>query len=104
VFFDVSAAPAPLTVPAGKTASYTLGGWTNASSMSDWQLSAFACDGADFDPMASFSTNTIGNQKTVTLTLTVPSTATSGQIGCSMVFSGPPKTAQNYWPVSVIVQ
>jgi hypothetical protein len=104
VFFDVSAAPAPLTVPVGTTASYTLGGWTDASSMSDWQLSAFACDSADFDPMASFSKSTIGNQKTVTVTLTVPLTAKSGQIGCSMVFSGPSQKAQNYWPVSVIVQ
>jgi hypothetical protein len=103
LYMNVTAAPAPLTVAAGGTATYTLGGWSTAPT-ADWMLSGFACDSADFDPMPDFAPATIGDQKTATITLHVPTTAQSGQVGCTMVFSGPPQTAQDYWPVSVIVQ
>jgi hypothetical protein len=47
---------------------------------------------------------TIGVGKTASVTLTVPAGTQSGKVGCAMVFSGPPKTSQNYWPVTVIAQ
>lgn len=104
VYYDVAVSPAsPLTVPAGGTATYTLGGWSTAP-MADWDLSGVICDSADFDPNPMFIPATIGDQKLATVTLSVPTNATSGQIGCTMVFSGPAASAQNYWPVSVIVQ
>jgi hypothetical protein len=100
VFTDVSPSPnAVVQVPAGGSATFTLTGWSSAPT-APWTIAAYDADYTDFSATASLSSDTIGNGGTVTLTLTAPASATSGQYGAVFVYSG----QSNFWPVAIQVQ
>lgn len=104
VWMDVSADPPTMpTVPRGGTATFTLTGWSTQP-VDDWTLDEYTADFSDFldtEMTPQFSSNTINNGKTVTLTLHVPATAQSGKSGGIYVLSG---KQIRPWAVGFIVQ
>jgi hypothetical protein len=100
-FFDVTAdPPMPMTVPAGKTATFKLTGWSLVM-MTNWKLTARNSFFDDFDPSPTLPASTLNNGKVVTVTLHVPFSAASGQQGTTQIFSG---TTGHFWPLTVIAQ
>jgi hypothetical protein len=102
-YYNVSPSPATLpTLAAGATTTFTLTGWSTAP-RTDWQLTAVAASRSDLqlaDLKPTFAATSINNGRTTKLTLTVPATAKSGQLGAVDVVSGPAR----FWPVGFIVQ
>lgn len=102
IYFNTSATPDTVQkVAKGQSVSFTITGWSTAE-MASWKLSIDPADTTDFDPGATLSAATITNGGTVTVTLTAPTSATSGQIGAAYVSSGP--FGQHYWPVAIQVK
>ena len=101
---DVTVDPATMpTIAAGSSVTFTLTGWST-SQVADWALDEFTADYADLDDTMTtptFSSKTINNGKTVTVTLHAPANATSGQLGGIYVVSGPQLRP---WPVGFIVK
>jgi hypothetical protein len=102
VFFDVTTQPTTvLTAPPGGSIQATLIGWSTGP-IAPWPISTYIADAADFDPTPMLSQQTIGNGDQVQVTLHVPSSAASGQIGASFIFSD--NGQLRFWPVAVQVQ
>jgi hypothetical protein len=102
VIQDVSSSPpTAVYLPAGQSTTFTLTGWSSVPTTVDWQLTSGLTDFTNFDPLATFSTNTINNGTTTQLTLTVPSSARQGNFGSVTVFSG---DTGRFWPFTVVAQ
>ena len=98
VYFNVSATPATIqNVAAGKSFTFTLTGWSTAP-MASWPIDVFPADTSDFDPAPVLSAKSINNGETVTVTVTAPASATSGQLGGAFILSG---NAAHIWPVAI---
>jgi hypothetical protein len=104
VYMNVSASPSTIVqAAAGTTVTFTLTGWSTAST-DDWTLDYARPEGTDLLPamlQPQLSAMKIGNGATVTLTVKVPSTARAGQYGGLDVTSGPRPHA---WPVAFVVK
>jgi hypothetical protein len=101
VYYQVSASPATVQqVPAGGTVVFTLAGWSTGQ-VGDWTLGVSSA-GADFDPQAELSAQTMNVGRDVRVTLHVPASARSGQVGGAIVWVGPNNA--RFWPVAVRVQ
>lgn len=99
VFYDVfSDAKSIPEVAAGESMAFTLTGWSTAP-VADWALDVDASYYGEFEPGVAWSSQTINNGKTVTLTLTVPAGTPPGRLGTAMVYSG--EGYGRFWPVSV---
>jgi CubicO group peptidase (beta-lactamase class C family) len=79
-------APVKTAVP-GATVTFTLTGWSNVGT-ADWPITAYDSYQAEFSSNPTLSAGTIGDNTTVTLTLTVPSDAIPGQFGGAVIWSG----------------
>lgn len=100
-FFDVTVdPPMPVTVAAGKSATFKLTGWSQTM-MNNWKLTSRPSFYTQFDPQASLPASTLNNGKVVTVTLHVPFSAASGQEGTVQIFSG---TTGHFWPLTIIAQ
>ena len=104
VYTNVSADPETLVSAApGTTLSFQLTGWSTAPT-AEWGLLLSRPDGVDYTVAriaAKLSAGSINNGKIVTLTMTVPSTAKSGEYGGVNVLSGP---NERVWPVGFTVK
>jgi hypothetical protein len=101
--YGVGADPTAMpTVAAGSQISFSITGWSSTA-RAEWTLTTArahksALSLSQMSPQLSRST--INNGETVTLTLTVPSTATTNTIGSVLVISAPGLI----WPVGFIVK
>ncbi len=99
-YVNVSASPKTIApVAKGGSVVFTITGWSTLRT-TPWMLDTGVGDQTDFDPKATLSGKTINNGDTVTVTLTAPAGAKSGDIGSAYVFSG---DAGHFWPVAIQV-
>lgn len=103
-WMDVSARPSQIQrVRPGESVRFELTGWSTRQ-LPPWQVSTVVTERSDLsdsDMMPRLSNNQINNRSMVTLTLTAPSDAVSGQVGGVYVLSG---TNRRRWAVGFIVQ
>lgn len=103
IMYDVSATPTTTQYLApGASIAYTLSGWSE-SAIADWKLSAFAYNGT-INPKSTLSANTINNGGQVTLTLTMPASAKSGDYATVLIYSRRSSSDYHFWPVAVAVK
>lgn len=101
---DVSARPSLLQrVSPGSAVVYELTGWSTRQ-IPDWMLRTQTADRSEFAAATmhpEFSSDTINNRRTVTLTLHVPVDAASGSVGGVYVLSG---VNIHPWAVGFVVE
>jgi hypothetical protein len=101
--FSVSPSSAP-TVAAGSTVIFTITGWS-FSPRKNWNVDWYPASYSDLtqtEMKPTLSSTTINNGKSVTIKLTVPSTAKSGSVGSVDIFSD--EFQSRVQPVTFIVQ
>lgn len=101
---DVSAEPSKITmIPKGGSVTYRLTGWSTRE-LPDWKLHTHVADLSQLteDEMRpELSSDTINNNRSVTLTLHAPATAASGTVGGVYVLSG---DKMHPWAAGFVVQ
>jgi hypothetical protein len=103
IMYDVSAMPTTTQyVAAGQAVTYTLTGWSE-SPIAPWKLQAFPYNGT-VNVKSTLSASTINNGDQVTLTVTVPATAKSGDYATVLVYSRRSQTDYHFWPVAITVK
>ncbi len=103
-YMTVTASPSEMpTVAPGQTVTFTLTGWSNKL-VPPWQVKLGDGDWSDYSAtelQAYLSGTTVGRGGTLTLSMTAPAGAASGQIGGVKILSGP---TGHLYPVGFTVE
>jgi hypothetical protein len=102
-YFNTLPSPAAVTIAAGGSAMVTLTGWSSAE-VPDWNLNTTPGTYSQLTITTSFDKTTLNNGGTAQLTLSVPSTAKSGDSGAVLVYSSTSIAHRYSWPIAVTVQ